>query len=548
MAKVIFIFNGIKTMIECLKGDKMGNICSKFASKIDIDMNLLNFLYESNKVNLNLSFEQQANSNDKDRNEMNILVYKLEKEEYAYPKCGENIDLDKKLIENICLSNNNINNNLIGIKSQIENIINTILNKKEIDNANDQLKSIIIMINIAIGEINKINDKLRQLKNTYQNNVIMKNLKCNVIEGILNIKTDDLYNGVILFNKKNKEGIDVYLNNTKINLIKEENECKMDYHFKEEGKYKFKIIFNNKITSFHRFFQNCSSLYSIDLSNFESRNIVDTSYMFNLCNNLKKINGLNKFNTSNVNNMRAMFQGCTELENLDLSNFDTSIVKDMSYMFNRCNKLKEIKGINKFITNRVTNMSTMFRLCNELEYLDLSNFETKYVADMKFMFDNCNKLKEIKGINKFDTSSVENMKAMFQQCYTLEYLDLSNFDTSNVSDMSYMFNTCYRLKEIKGINKFNTSNVNNMSTMFQCCSLLEHLDLSNFETYNTSDMSYMFHGCNSLKYLNVSKFELKDATFRMFFFGRNDELQFIAEDKKMKTIFDDTTKFLKNPF
>ena len=47
---------------------------------------------------------------------MNILVYQLEKEGFICPKCGENIKLDINLIENICLSNNDINDNLIGIK------------------------------------------------------------------------------------------------------------------------------------------------------------------------------------------------------------------------------------------------------------------------------------------------------------------------------------------------------------------------------------------------------------------------------------------------
>ena len=74
--------------------------------------------------------------------------------------------------------------------------------------------------------------------------------------------------------------------------------------------------------------------------------------------------------------MNAVFQACYELEYLDLSNFNTSNVTDMSWMFNECYKLKEIKGIHKFITNKVTNMQSMFQKCYELEYLDLSNFDT----------------------------------------------------------------------------------------------------------------------------------------------------------------------------
>ena len=44
---------------------------------------------------------------------------------------------------------------------------------------------------------------------------------------------------------------------------------------------------------------------------------------------LKEIKGVNKFNTTNVKNMRGMFQGCKALQYLDLSNFNTTNVSDM---------------------------------------------------------------------------------------------------------------------------------------------------------------------------------------------------------------------------
>ena len=86
----------------------------------------------------------------------------------------------------------------------------------------------------------------------------------------------------------------------------------------------------------------------------------------------------------------------------------------MGWMFNKCNKLKEIKGINKFNTNQVTNMSGMFLECNEIEYLDLSNFNTSNVTDMGFMFFNC---------------------------YNLKYLNLSNFSlTTNCFTKNIFYN------------------------------------------------------------------------------------------------------------
>ena len=44
---------------------------------------------------------------------------------------------------------------------------------------------------------------------------------------------------------------------------------------------------------------------------------------FRACENLKEINGLNNFITSNVISMYGMFWNCYNLENLDVGNFDT---------------------------------------------------------------------------------------------------------------------------------------------------------------------------------------------------------------------------------
>ena len=533
MAKVIFTYEGEETTIQCSKEDQMKNICCKYASKIDIDRNSLYFLYGGNKVNLDLSFEQLANSIDKADQEMKILVYK----KLAFSNDDEGDQLEAKIIDNICLSNNVINDNLIGIKGQIDNLINDIVIKKEINFIISQLKNINLIINNALGEIKKNNEKLNQLKQEIKKNENIKNLKCNIIKGVLDIKVKDINDGVFLFNKRDIDGIDVFLNDNKIDMINEKNKWKIDYNFKEDGKYKFKIVFNNNITSLYKFFQDCSNLYSIDLSNFESKNVTDLSYMFNKCYKLKEIIGMSNFNTSNVNNMKELFHCCYNLESLDLSNLDTFFFIYISFMFNSCVKLKEIKGINEFITNNVIDMCYMFGNCKELEYLDLSGFQTQCVRDMKYMFADCAKLKEIKGISKFNTGEVNYINSMFAYCQELEFLDLSGFDTSKVCDMSFMFNKCVKLKEIKGIEKFNTNKVGNMTTMFQSCCELENLDLSNFDTSNVYDMSFMFNHCSKLKYLNISKFQPQDATRKMFFHINKYDCKFTAENNDLVVLF-----------
>ena len=59
--------------------------------------------------------------------------------------------------------------------------------------------------------------------------------------------------------------------------------------------------------------------------------------------------------------MEGMFQDCEEIESLDLSNFDTSNVTNMAFLFNNCNNLKEIKGLNNFITTKVTDFQSKFQ-------------------------------------------------------------------------------------------------------------------------------------------------------------------------------------------
>ena len=54
--------------------------------------------------------------------------------------------------------------------------------------------------------------------------------------------------------------------------------------------------------------------------------------------------------------MNTMFQACYELESLNLSNFNTSNVNDMSWMFCECNKLKHLNLSNFSIKGETEGM------------------------------------------------------------------------------------------------------------------------------------------------------------------------------------------------
>ena len=54
---------------------------------------------------------------------------------------------------------------------------------------------------------------------------------------------------------------------------------------------------------------------------------------------------------------------------------------------------------------------------------------------------------------------------MFTDCSSLTTIDLSNFDTSSVTDMKSMFHGCSKLISIN-LSNFNTSKVTSMNDMF----------------------------------------------------------------------------------
>ena len=299
----------------------------------------------------------------------------------------------------------------------------------------------------------------------------------------------------------------------------------------------------------------------VNLSNLDTRNVTDMSYMFCYTTELEEIN-VSSFDTSKVTNMSYMFgtgpyewpSNLTEIKGLDKLN--TSKVTDMSYMFSRCANLENI-NLSNFDTSNVTTMKGMFSSCCSLTEIDVSGFDTSKVTNMSYMFGTEDyyypmyNLTEIKGLNKLNTSKVTDMSGMFANCFALENIDLTNFNTSNVTDMSGMFGSCCsltevdisgfdtskvtnmsymfgsisgwdameNLTEIVGIETLNTSKVTDMRGMFITCSKLTSLDLSNFNTSNVTDMSCMFYECRGITAIDVSSFDTSnvEAMSTMFY-------------------------------
>ncbi|EJU4176934.1 BspA family leucine-rich repeat surface protein [Listeria monocytogenes] len=168
--------------------------------------------------------------------------------------------------------------------------------------------------------------------------------------------------------------------------------------------------------------------------------------------------------------------GVNRATKLDLSNFDTSNVTDMSFMF--ANSAATSLDLSSFNTSNVTSMRSMFD-SSAVTSLDLSNFNTSNVTSMRYMFDES--VVSSLDLSSFNTSNVTDMYCMFYQSASTS-IDVSNFDTSNVMDMSFMFQG----SSVTGLDLSNWDTFSDpkMTQMFYLASHLQNITLGSRFRFN----------------------------------------------------------------
>ena len=243
---------------------------------------------------------------------------------------------------------------------------------------------------------------------------------------------------------------------------------------------------------------NCK--YVVVKDNFSSSGLTNCWGMFKDFKVLESVEGLNNMITSSVTTTACMFQNCKVLASLNFSGVNTSNVQYMDNMFDGCTALASTAtdplDLSSFNTSKVKQMSAMFQNCSTLTTLDLSCFNsgdssTGEVTTMRDMFSGCSALVSL-DLTGFNTSKVTNMWNMFKNCQALTSLDLSSFNTSNVTTMCSMFFNCYQLTSLN-VTSFNTSEVTDMSYMFKGCKALTSIDVSSFDVSKVTTMFEMFN-------------------------------------------------------
>ena len=568
MLSIKFTFNGIETIIQCKKEDKMKDICNRYLSKIEIlDINSLIFLYGGEKINLNLTVGELANSTNINRNEMNILVCEIQKstinddknlknksKEIICPKCYENCKIqikDYKIKLFDCKNDHELNN----------------LSFEEFNNSQFINESI-----ITCNNCNNIN------KNKTYNKQFFKCITCNNNLCPLCKSIHNDTHKVLDYDKKNyicnihNDSYISYCNKCKINLCMQceiKHECHEIIYFKkilpneEEIKKninefrksinELKNNINQIINILNTVIENLEIYFTINYDMIKNYKIENRNY--NILYNINEIknNCISKEikKIINENSVINRFKNIFDIYNImnnnkDINNGNINKKDEINKDLNDNNQITIKYKINKdenkikiFGKNFVENNKEKCKIiCNNIfydltEYFDISSYDKNNdifeinlfginnIINMSFMFHECKELLSLNDIYKIDTKNTFDMKYMFYNCFSLLSIpDISIWDTSKVTDMSFMFEGCNKLTLLPDISKWKTNNIKDMSHMFALCSSLSLLpDISKWNTDKIEDMRMMFYSCSSLKSLpDISKWNTENVNNMNYMF------------------------------
>ena len=335
-------------------------------------------------------------------------------------------------------------------------------------------------------------------------------------------------------------------------------------------------------TNLSYMFSGLENVESLNISTWNTSNVVDIQYMFN---NMKKLRNLDlsSWNTKKIQKMLNTFNGFESMENLNVSGWNLLKI----YRGGGQSPFKNLKTNNLIALNlvlpeyledffvnsdignllfgnsensSVKNLMNMFYNSN-ISLVNFNNFNTSNVTSMYGLFEKCN----IGTISNLDTSNVTDMNGMFRDSSVLEF-DFENLDTSNVTDMSNMFRGFSGLDELS-IKKWNVSKVRNMGFMFMGSSFkslnignidtsnvvymnnmfggmkqLTNINLNGFNTSNVGTMEQMFTGCSSLEHLDLSSFDTSKVTNMYNMFGNMKSIKNVGKSSNNDLILGENFK------
>jgi len=193
------------------------------------------------------------------------------------------------------------------------------------------------------------------------------------------------------------------------------------------------------------------------------------------------------WNTSNITDMRSLFQSATSF-NKNIESWDVSKVTSLRYMFLYASLFNQ--PLDAWDTSNVTETFGTFHSASSFNQ-PIGSWNTGKVTDMSYMFQNATSFNQ--PIGAWDTSKVTNMFYMFTSATSFNR-PLDTWDVSKVTNIAGMFKSATNFNQ--PLNSWDTSSLVTISTgtyagaFYQANSFNQSLD--NWDVSKVTRFSYLF--------------------------------------------------------
>lgn len=233
------------------------------------------------------------------------------------------------------------------------------------------------------------------------------------------------------------------------------------------------------LTTMSNWLNGCTNINSIVLDDVNSPSITAmTNFAFNKA-ALTSFSARN-WNAKSVQNLDSMFTGCVNLHNVDMSGANLSGATSMANMFN---------GI--FTTEHDASEVT-YRV--DFSNADLSNVTNATRCFFGSQVDNTYTYVDWISLAGADLSSIESTQEMFMHQKQLKYLNLDTKTPMRPINCYRMFDQCQSLVKVIGLEKMDTSRTERMDNMFYLCKEMTAFDFYKWDYQSVKTMSRMLCG------------------------------------------------------
>lgn len=262
-----------------------------------------------------------------------------------------------------------------------------------------------------------------------------------------------------------------------------------------------------------------------------------SSHLFSGFTSLEEVKGLENFYVKDVKNMSYMFKNCSALKTLDLSSWDTSYLAERD--------AKELAA-DPTLSAKVlcgAKMDEMFAGCKALETLNISGFTIPSYKERTDMFKGCEALKTVDFSNG-RVAEKGDMTKLFANLTALEEVDLSAVDSKKSVALYETFAGCKALKKLD-LTALDMSNCVSLYCAFYNCESLEEINVAGWDTSNVTNLYCTFMNCLKLKVLDLSSWNTKKVTNMDGTFSGTKELAkiYVGDGWSVKNVASSTNTF-----